>query len=81
LAAHGVLKIGFLFEKLLLKNFPRFTIPHLNEFAIRAFYEIIEWGSTKIGKEGKDTKYFLGMQGDIWDAKWELVTFFYKNPL
>jgi putative membrane protein len=40
--------------------------------AIGAFYEIIEWASTKIGKEGKATKDFLGMQGDIWDAQWDM---------
>jgi putative membrane protein len=41
--------------------------------AIGAFYEIIEWSSTKIGKEGKATKDFLGMQGDIWDAQWDMT--------
>jgi putative membrane protein len=41
--------------------------------AIGAFYEIIEWLSTKIGKEGKTTKDFLGMQGDIWDAQWDMA--------
>jgi putative membrane protein len=41
--------------------------------AIGAFYEIIEWASTKIGKEGKATKEFLGMQGDIWDAQWDMA--------
>jgi putative membrane protein len=41
--------------------------------AIGAFYEIIEWASTKIGKEGKATKEFLGMQGDIWDAQWDMT--------
>jgi putative membrane protein len=40
--------------------------------AIGAFYEIIEWLSTKIGKEGKATKDFLGMQGDMWDAQWDM---------
>ncbi|MBT2695743.1 DUF2238 domain-containing protein [Bacillus sp. ISL-55] len=41
--------------------------------AIGAFYEIIEWASTKIGKEGKATKDFLGMQEDIWDAQWDMA--------
>ncbi|MDM5329980.1 DUF2238 domain-containing protein [Neobacillus sp. CF12] len=41
--------------------------------AIGALYEIIEWASTKIGKEGKATKEFLGMQGDIWDAQWDMA--------
>ncbi|TDL32019.1 DUF2238 domain-containing protein [Jeotgalibacillus sp. S-D1] len=40
--------------------------------AIGAFYEIIEWASTKIGKQGKVTTDFLGMQGDIWDAQWDM---------
>ena len=40
--------------------------------AIGALYEIIEWLSTKIGKEGKATKDFLGMQGDMWDAQWDM---------
>lgn len=41
--------------------------------AIGAFYEIIEGASTKIGKEGKAAKEFLGMQGDIWDAQWDMA--------
>ncbi|WP_404446587.1 DUF2238 domain-containing protein [Sutcliffiella horikoshii] len=41
--------------------------------AIGAFYEIIEWASAKIGNEGKVTKDFLGMQGDIWDAQWDMA--------
>ena len=58
--------------------------------AIGALYEIIEWASTKIGKEGKATKDFLGMQGDIWDSQKDMAlllvgfhsfTFFHKDPL
>ncbi|RSD22315.1 DUF2238 domain-containing protein [Mesobacillus subterraneus] len=41
--------------------------------AIGAFYEIIEWASIKIWKEGKVTEDFLGMQGDIWDAQWDMA--------
>ena len=41
--------------------------------AIGAFYEIIEWLSTKIWKKGKVTEDFLGMQGDIWDAQWDMA--------
>ncbi|MEH7275536.1 DUF2238 domain-containing protein, partial [Neobacillus vireti] len=41
--------------------------------SIGAFYEIIEWLSTKIGKEGKATKDFLGMQGDIWDSQKDMA--------
>ncbi|MDQ0884540.1 DUF2238 domain-containing protein [Peribacillus sp. V2I11] len=40
--------------------------------AIASLYEIIEWLSTKITKEGKVVKNFLGMQGDIWDAQWDM---------
>lgn len=41
--------------------------------AIGAFYEIIEWASAKIGNKGKVTNDFLGMQGDIWDAQWDMA--------
>lgn len=41
--------------------------------AIAAFYEIIEWLSTKISKGGKVSKDFLGMQGDKWDAQWDML--------
>lgn len=41
--------------------------------AIGASFEIIEWASTKIGKEGRATKDFLGMQGDIWDSQKDMA--------
>lgn len=41
--------------------------------AMGAFYEIVEWTSTKIPKGGKTTKDFLGMQGDKWDAQWDMA--------
>jgi len=41
--------------------------------SIGALYEIIEWASTKIGKEGRATKDFLGMQGDIWDSQKDMT--------
>ena len=41
--------------------------------AIGALFEIIEWASTKIGKEGRATKDFLGMQGDIWDSQKDMT--------
>ena len=40
--------------------------------AIAAFYEIIEWLSTRISKGSKGAKDFLGMQGDKWDAQWDM---------
>ena len=40
--------------------------------AIAALYEIIEWLSTKISIGKKVSKDFLGMQGDKWDAQWDM---------
>jgi putative membrane protein len=40
--------------------------------AIAALYEIIEWLSTKLPNGGKEKKDFLGMQGDKWDAQWDM---------
>jgi putative membrane protein len=44
--------------------------------AISAMYEIIEWISFIIGKGGQTAKNFLGNQGDIWDAQWDMVLTF-----
>lgn len=44
--------------------------------SIAALYEIIEWLSTKIAKGGKVSKEFLGMQGDQWDAQWDMALAF-----
>ncbi|WP_017381542.1 DUF2238 domain-containing protein [Paenisporosarcina sp. TG-14] len=41
--------------------------------AVAAFYEIIEWLSTKLPNREDGTKEFLGMQGDIWDAQWDMT--------
>lgn len=41
--------------------------------AVAAFYEIIEWLSTKLPNGEEGTKEFLGMQGDIWDAQWDMT--------
>lgn len=40
--------------------------------AISSLYEIIEWIFTKIAHGGEVAKNFLGMQGDIWDAQWDM---------
>lgn len=40
--------------------------------AMAAVYEIIEWLSTKVYTGGKVAKDFLGMQGDKWDAQWDM---------
>ncbi|MHC0037016.1 DUF2238 domain-containing protein [Pseudoneobacillus sp. C159] len=41
--------------------------------SIGALYEIIEWGSTKIAGGTNATKDFMGMQGDKWDAQWDMT--------
>ncbi|MEK4605034.1 DUF2238 domain-containing protein [Bacillus sp. FSL L8-0099] len=48
------------------------TISISISLAIAALYEIIEWLAFKIAKGGKTAKDFLGMQGDIWDAQWDM---------
>lgn len=40
--------------------------------ALSAFYEIIEWWSAVVGGDG--SVEFLGTQGDVWDAQWDMVT-------
>ena len=44
--------------------------------AIAALYEIIEWLSTKISKGSEGAKDFVGMQGDRWDAQWDMLSAF-----
>jgi len=44
--------------------------------SIAALYEIIEWLSTKVSKGGKASKDFVGMQGDQWDAQWDMALAF-----
>ncbi|MEQ6354764.1 DUF2238 domain-containing protein [Lysinibacillus sp. M3] len=44
--------------------------------AIAAIYEIIEWLSTKISKGSEGAKDFVGMQGDRWDAQWDMLSAF-----
>lgn len=40
--------------------------------AIGALYEIIEWLASIITKGKKASTEFLGTQGDIWDAQWDM---------
>ncbi|MGE6486986.1 DUF2238 domain-containing protein [Paenisporosarcina sp. NPDC076898] len=40
--------------------------------ALAALYEIVEWLSTKLPNAKKVAKDFLGMQGDQWDAQWDM---------
>jgi putative membrane protein len=39
--------------------------------AISALYEIIEWQSAVLG--GDSSLDFLGVQGDVWDAQWDML--------
>jgi putative membrane protein len=41
--------------------------------SIAAMYEIIEWVFSAIRTSGKESKEFLGMQGDMWDAQWDMA--------
>jgi putative membrane protein len=49
--------------------------------AIGAMYEIIEWLSTKITLTKKTATEFLGAQGDIWDAQWDMLLTFLGSIL
>ncbi len=67
------------FRELLLKTTPLtkgkwlFLIALCMSLASSAFYEIIEWGFSKIAHGGKTAEDFLGTQGDIWDAQWDMA--------
>jgi putative membrane protein len=39
--------------------------------AFSAFYELIEWWSVVVGGDGSVD--FLGSQGDVWDAQWDMM--------
>ena len=39
--------------------------------AFSAFYELIEWWTAVIGGDG--SLDFLGTQGDVWDAQWDMM--------
>lgn len=39
--------------------------------ALSAFYELVEWWAAVLGGDG--TIEFLGVQGDIWDAQWDML--------
>lgn len=58
----------------LTKNSWLFAISLSFSLAIGALYEILEWLSVSINKKfGRETEDFLGMQGDIWDAQWDMA--------
>lgn len=56
------------------------TITLSISLAIAALYEIIEWLAFKITK-GKVTENFLGTQGDMWDAQWDMSLAFIGSVL
>lgn len=39
--------------------------------AFSAFYELIEWWTALVGGDGSIE--FLGTQGDVWDAQWDMM--------
>lgn len=39
--------------------------------AFSAFYELVEWWTALIGGDG--SVEFLGTQGDVWDAQWDMM--------
>ncbi|MGB2993351.1 MAG: DUF2238 domain-containing protein [Paenisporosarcina sp.] len=65
-------------REILIRNTPltkgswMFAISTSIVLAIAALYEIVEWLSTKLPYAKKATEDFLGMQGDQWDAQWDM---------
>lgn len=65
-------------REILIRNTPltkgswMFAISTSIVLAIAALYEIVEWLSTKLPYAKKATEDFLGMQGDEWDAQWDM---------
>ncbi|HEY9576143.1 MAG TPA: DUF2238 domain-containing protein [Pseudobacillus sp.] len=57
----------------LLKGFWLSVISVSIVLAVSALYEIIEWLSVIISEGKKTSKNFLGMQGDMWDAQWDMA--------
>jgi putative membrane protein len=67
-----VIRELLLFKTPLTKGKTTFFIAMCIALSIGAFYEIIEWLSTKITGGNSANKDFLGMQGDKWDAQWDM---------
>lgn len=65
-------------REILIRNTPLtkgtwlFAISTSIVLAVAALYEIVEWLSTKLPYAKKATEDFLGMQGDEWDAQWDM---------
>ncbi|MCL6571110.1 MAG: DUF2238 domain-containing protein [Bacillus sp. (in: Bacteria)] len=58
---------------LLTRGFWIISVTLSFSLAIGALYEIIEWLASQIAKGKKASTDFLGMQGDIWDAQWDML--------
>lgn len=66
----------------LSKNSWLFAIAISISLALGALYELVEWISAVISKKmGKSSDDFLGMQGDKWDAQWDMALLFVGSIL
>lgn len=72
-AAVIVIREILLWKTPLSKGFWLVAISMSISLAISALYEIIEWLTIVVGRGGKASKDFLGMQGDMWDAQWDMA--------
>ncbi len=69
---------AILLREILLKKSPLgrgkwlFVITISMSLAIAALYEIGECIFSKLAHGGKTAKNFLGTQGDVWDAQWDM---------
>ncbi|WP_316568899.1 DUF2238 domain-containing protein [Neobacillus sp. YIM B06451] len=74
-------------RELLLRKTPLMKGPWLItiilsiSLAISALYEIIEWLFFLITKGGKESRNFLGTQGSMWDAQWDMTLTFIGSVL
>ena len=72
------LLIGLLTRELLLRTSPLekggwlFSLTLAVAMAIANAYELVEFAATKI-VSGEGQEEFLGMQGDKWDAQWDML--------
>lgn len=69
----AIVVMEVLIRKTLLKRDAWLTAITISSIlAIAALYEIVEWLSTKLPYAQKEKEDFLGMQGDRWDAQWDM---------
>lgn len=71
--------VTIVIRELLLRKTPLvegawlFAIVTSISLAISSLYEIVEWLVSKMTHGGKAAKDFLGTQGSIWDAQWDMM--------